>query len=267
MLFDLRGRGRRRTVQVIYLSLALLLGGGLVLFGIGGDVQGGLFDAFSSDSGRTTTALEDQRQGGRGEGPGQPRRTRNAWAALALAKYNLAGQTDGFDAEHGHVRTDEGESRGVAEADARVGAPPGARGREARRRGRRRSSRAPTCRSNKPEKAVAGAGDRPRLARQPRLRRLRRSSPSRLPRGPDPQGRPRRRPRGRGRQGGGALEGRARADQGVARAGQAGSRPGGRAGGDGRSRGTARSDAVAPKTRRYPSPPRPCSSTGRAADS
>src|SRR6478672_3182680 len=36
MLFDLRGRGRRRTVQVIYLSLAILMGGGLVLFGIGG---------------------------------------------------------------------------------------------------------------------------------------------------------------------------------------------------------------------------------------
>ena len=34
MLFDLRGRGRRRTVQVIYLSLAILMGGGLVLFGI-----------------------------------------------------------------------------------------------------------------------------------------------------------------------------------------------------------------------------------------
>ena len=27
MLFDLRGRGRRRTVQAIYLSLALLMGG------------------------------------------------------------------------------------------------------------------------------------------------------------------------------------------------------------------------------------------------
>ena len=32
MLFDLRGRGRRRVVQVVYLGLALLLGGGLVLF-------------------------------------------------------------------------------------------------------------------------------------------------------------------------------------------------------------------------------------------
>ena len=47
MLFDLRGRGRRRTVQVIYLSLAILMGGGLVLFGIGGNTSGGLFDAFN----------------------------------------------------------------------------------------------------------------------------------------------------------------------------------------------------------------------------
>jgi hypothetical protein len=53
MLFDLRGKGRRRTVQVIYLSLAILMGGGLVLFGIGGATSGGLFDAFS-DSNRTT---------------------------------------------------------------------------------------------------------------------------------------------------------------------------------------------------------------------
>ena len=51
MLFDLRGRGRRRTVQVIYLSLAILMGGGLVLFGIGGATSGGLFDAFSGNSG------------------------------------------------------------------------------------------------------------------------------------------------------------------------------------------------------------------------
>ena len=34
MLFDLRGRGRRRTVKIVYITLALLMGGGLVLFGI-----------------------------------------------------------------------------------------------------------------------------------------------------------------------------------------------------------------------------------------
>jgi hypothetical protein len=50
MLFDLRGR-RRRAVQATYLLLALLMGGGLVFFGIGGDVSGGLFDAFSERGG------------------------------------------------------------------------------------------------------------------------------------------------------------------------------------------------------------------------
>jgi hypothetical protein len=57
MLFDLRGR-RRRAVQATYLTLAVLMGGGLVLFGIGGDVSGGLFDAFSDRSG-AGSASED----------------------------------------------------------------------------------------------------------------------------------------------------------------------------------------------------------------
>ena len=55
MLFDLRGR-RRRAVQATYLTLAVLMGGGLVLFGIGGDVSGGLFDAFSDRSGSGTAS-------------------------------------------------------------------------------------------------------------------------------------------------------------------------------------------------------------------
>jgi hypothetical protein len=50
MLFDLQGK-RRRVVQGVYLMLAVLMGGGLVLFGIGGDVSGGLFDAFSDRNG------------------------------------------------------------------------------------------------------------------------------------------------------------------------------------------------------------------------
>jgi hypothetical protein len=50
MLFDIQGK-RRRVVQATYLTLAVLMGGGLVLFGIGGEVSGGLFDAFSSGNG------------------------------------------------------------------------------------------------------------------------------------------------------------------------------------------------------------------------
>jgi hypothetical protein len=50
MLFDLKGR-RRRVIQATYLTLAVLMGGGLVLFGIGGEVQGGLLDAFTDRDG------------------------------------------------------------------------------------------------------------------------------------------------------------------------------------------------------------------------
>src|SRR3954447_5878097 len=51
MLFDLRGSGRRNTVRVIYLGLAILMGGGLVLFGVGGNVGGGLLDAVKNNGG------------------------------------------------------------------------------------------------------------------------------------------------------------------------------------------------------------------------
>jgi hypothetical protein len=60
MLFDLRGR-RRRAVQVTYLMLALLMGGGLVLFGVGGSVSGGLLDAFKGGGGPSAnSALQDR---------------------------------------------------------------------------------------------------------------------------------------------------------------------------------------------------------------
>ncbi len=50
MLFDLRGR-RRRAVQATYLTLAVLMGGGLVLFGVGSDAPQGLVDAFTDSDG------------------------------------------------------------------------------------------------------------------------------------------------------------------------------------------------------------------------
>ena len=50
MLFDLKGK-RRRVVQGTYLMLAILLGAGLVLFGIGSSTSGGLGDLFSGGGG------------------------------------------------------------------------------------------------------------------------------------------------------------------------------------------------------------------------
>src|SRR5215218_4479098 len=60
MLFDLRGR-RRRAVQATYLTLALLMGGGLVFFGIGGSVSGGLLDAFKGGGGGDGNDLTEKR--------------------------------------------------------------------------------------------------------------------------------------------------------------------------------------------------------------
>jgi hypothetical protein len=55
MLFDLQGK-RRRLVQGTYLVLAILLGGGLVLFGVGsGSISGGLFDAITGNNSNSSS--------------------------------------------------------------------------------------------------------------------------------------------------------------------------------------------------------------------
>ena len=117
MLFDLRGRGRRRTVQVIYLSLAILMGGGLVLFGIGSSQSGGLFDAFSDDarSGGSATESVDKRIEGQLAKVRANPRDANAWAQLAIVRFQRAG-IDGI-AQDGSY-TEAGKRRLRLAADA-----------------------------------------------------------------------------------------------------------------------------------------------------
>src|SRR4051794_24382322 len=102
MLFDLRGRGRRRTVQVIYLGLAVLMGGGLVLFGIGGNTNGGLFDAFKNDAGQNqgTDRLQKEVDAARAAARANPQQA-VVWARLAKGEYQLAGIGDGVDTNTG----------------------------------------------------------------------------------------------------------------------------------------------------------------------
>jgi hypothetical protein len=109
MLFDLRGRGRRRAVQGIYLGLAILMGGGLVLFGVGGATSGGLLDAFKADSGSTSVSAVFQQRIDKAEAAvkAQPTNPR-AWAALTRVRYQQAGTGDGFDQAQG-VFTDKGK--------------------------------------------------------------------------------------------------------------------------------------------------------------
>jgi hypothetical protein len=57
MLFDIQGK-RRRLVQGTYLILAILMGGGLVLFGVGsGDISGGLFDAITGKDSNSNSGV------------------------------------------------------------------------------------------------------------------------------------------------------------------------------------------------------------------
>lgn len=66
MLFDIRGR-RKRVIQVIYVGLAVLMGGGLIFFGIGGSTNGGLFDAIGLGGDSVTTDPQFDNQIARAE--------------------------------------------------------------------------------------------------------------------------------------------------------------------------------------------------------
>jgi hypothetical protein len=111
MLFDLRGRGRRRTVQAIYLSLAVLMGGGLVLFGIGGNTSGGLFDAFNGNGGGGSSAdstfnkrLETFEQRARANP-----QDASAYANMAKLRFQLAGTGENFNQAQ-QTYTDKGKA-------------------------------------------------------------------------------------------------------------------------------------------------------------
>lgn len=94
MLFDLRGRGRRRTVRVIYFLLALLMGGGLIGFGIGSATSGGgLFDAVlgNGSSGTSATKSIDKQILAEVAKTRASPRDAAVWAQLARLRYQRAG--------------------------------------------------------------------------------------------------------------------------------------------------------------------------------
>ena len=103
MLFDLRGAHRRRVVKIVYITLAILMGGGLVLFGIGGAVSGGLVDAITNNSGGggdTTGRLESSERAATRRARANPTDAA-AWAAVARARFNLANAGDNLDPNTG----------------------------------------------------------------------------------------------------------------------------------------------------------------------
>ncbi|HEX7292465.1 MAG TPA: hypothetical protein VF250_15200 [Conexibacter sp.] len=99
MLFDLQSRNRRTAVKVIYLGLAILMGGGLILFGIGTGVGGGgLLDIFT-DSGSSTSVQVSSAEKSAARAVRVDPQNAQAWADLAKARYQTAGLGDNYDRE------------------------------------------------------------------------------------------------------------------------------------------------------------------------
>lgn len=98
MLFDLRSRGRRRTVQVIYIGLAVLIASGLILFGVGtGGGGGGLFGALtgSSSSNPQDSAVNSQTKAAIKQTQTHPD-SAAAWSSLVTARFSAANSI-GYD--------------------------------------------------------------------------------------------------------------------------------------------------------------------------
>jgi hypothetical protein len=110
MLFDLQSRNRRTAVKIIYLGLAILMGGGLVLFGIGtGNGGGGLLDIFTGGGASTSAQVSSAEKRANREIRLHPQNPRG-WADLARARFQTAGLGDNYD-QTTHTFTADGRAK------------------------------------------------------------------------------------------------------------------------------------------------------------
>jgi len=128
VLFDLRSRRRRGAVKVIYLGLAILIGGGLVLFGVGTGTGGGLLNGIGGGGGGGGHAVVSQQQRSAlrlvRANPSSPA----GWAALVQADWAAANQAPNLNSATGVFtaagrRDLEGVSKGFAKYASLVSRP------------------------------------------------------------------------------------------------------------------------------------------------
>jgi hypothetical protein len=94
MLFDLQGP-RKTAVKAIYLGLAILMAGGLVLFGVGSSVNGGLADVFSGGGGSDAQGQVEKSEKAVAADP----KNVKALETLILNRYSLAGDPKNYNQE------------------------------------------------------------------------------------------------------------------------------------------------------------------------
>ena len=118
MLFDLRSPGRRNLIRVVYAGLAVLLGGGLVFFGIGGSGGGLLSDIGGGGGGDGGNPFEDQISDAEAKLQQNPQDTA-ALAELVQLHYQAGSNQIEVDEESGaQSLTEEGEQQLQQSADA-----------------------------------------------------------------------------------------------------------------------------------------------------
>lgn len=101
MLFDLRARGRRRTVQVVYLGLAGLMALGLIGFGIGGGFGGGgLVEGLNNGKGGSSASFAAKVAAAEKRTSKHPNEAA-AWAALIEARLHEASGSEFYDSTTG----------------------------------------------------------------------------------------------------------------------------------------------------------------------
>jgi hypothetical protein len=117
VLFDLQSRGRRRTVKVVYSALAILMAVGLLVVGVSASGGGGgILDIFTSADPTGNDALVDRAKRAQERATANPKDP-EAWAALAQARYRVAGSGELFDTTTGTFTTQgKAELRRAAEA-------------------------------------------------------------------------------------------------------------------------------------------------------
>jgi hypothetical protein len=97
MLFDLRGRGRRRTVQGVFLGMALIFMLGFLGLGIGvGGSGGGIISAFTENKGTSSASFAGKVAAAQKRTQSHPAEAA-AWAALAEAQLHQASEPE-YDA-------------------------------------------------------------------------------------------------------------------------------------------------------------------------
>jgi hypothetical protein len=117
MLFDLRSPGRRNLIRVVYAGLAVLLGGGLVFFGIGGS-GGGLLSDPGGGGGDGGNLFEDQISDAEETLQQNPQDT-TALAELVALHFQAGSNQIEVDQESGtQSLTEEGEQQLQQSADA-----------------------------------------------------------------------------------------------------------------------------------------------------